>query len=68
MVIFKKKRGLATRHARRIRRGIIGARLAHSAAEVYDIERASRIYYTVSSFGGITQRALFREHSRLIVG
>ena len=39
--------------------------MAYAAWEEGNPDRASLIYYTVSSFGGITQRALFREFARL---
>ena len=59
------RKGLSRRQARHIRRGIVGAQMAYAAWEAGDPDRASLIYYTVSSFGGITQRALFREFARL---
>lgn len=62
----KKPRRISTRSARRIRRGIIGAQLAHAALEAGDGDRAEQIYYVVSAFGGITQKALFREFARLV--
>ena len=62
---MKRRKGLSRRQARRIRRGIVGAQMAYAALEARNPDRASQIYYTVSSFGGITQRALFREFARL---
>ena len=62
---MKRRKGLSRRQARHIRRGIVGAQMAHAAWEAGNPDRASQIYYTVSSFGGITQRALFREFARL---
>ena len=62
---MRKRKGLSRRQARRIRRGIVGAQMACAAWEAGNPDRASLIYYTVSSFGGITQRALFREFARL---
>ena len=62
---MKRRKGLSRRQARRIRRGIVGAQMAYAAWEARNPDRASQIYYTVSSFGGITQRALFREFARL---
>ena len=62
---MKRRKGLSRRQAHRIRRGIVGAQMAYAAWEACSPDRASQIYYTVSSFGGITQRALFREFARL---
>ena len=39
--------------------------MAYAVWQAGNPDRASLIYYTVSSFGGITQRALFREFARL---
>ncbi|WP_029090093.1 hypothetical protein [Brevibacterium album] len=63
----RKTTGLKRRHARRIRRGIVGAGLAYSHMKSGKEGLGVAIFYAVDSLGGLTREALYREFARLVV-
>ena len=62
-----RKKGLTKRQARRIRRGLTGARMAHEYGALGDWDKAAEVYWVVHAFGGITCQALYREYARLTI-
>lgn len=63
----RRKKGLPARHARRIRRGLTGAFMAHEHGALGDWDKAAEVFWVVHAFGGITRAALYREYARLTV-
>jgi hypothetical protein len=55
------------RYARRIRRGIIGARMAYGLMQQDRDDAGAMVFYVVDAFGGLTRQALYREFARLVV-
>lgn len=60
-----RKKGLTTRQARHIRRGLTGAFMAHEYGALGDWDKAAEVFWVVHAFGGITRQALYREYARL---
>ena len=62
-----RRRGLPTRYARRIRRGIRAARIVHDLQETRAHDKAAQVFGVVHQFGKLTRRALYREYARLVI-
>src|SRR5690625_2623361 len=63
---MKRRKNLPTRYARRIRRGIMGARIVHQLWQAGAYARSSEAFNVVHQFGPLTRRALYREYAKLV--
>lgn len=63
---MKRRKNLPTRYARRIRRGIQGARMVHQLWEARAFERSAQVFGVVCQLGPLTRRALYREYANLV--
>lgn len=63
---MRRRKNLSTRHARRIRRGIQGARMVHHLWEARAYERSAQAFGVIHQFGPLTRRALYREYANLV--